>query len=101
MVPRHDVTANAPASSARRRSRIIRRRRQYFERLLMAAGLTLVIGFIPHLHWMWFVHLAVDAGLGFYVTRLLGYKRAEMESRAKPVVDEPPAEDSIQHASSL
>jgi len=100
MVPRHDVTASAPAASARRRNRIIRRRRQYFERLLAAAGATLVLGFIPHLHWIWFVHLAIDAGLGFYVSRLLGYKRAET-SRAQPDVEEPAHEEPIQHASSL
>ena len=101
MVPRHDVTASAPAASARRRSRIIRRRRQYFERLLAAAAVTLVLGFIPHLHWIWFVHLAVDAALGFYVSRLLGYKRVDTQNRAQPVADEQPVEDPIQHASSL
>jgi len=100
MVPRHDVTASAPAASARRRNRVIRRRRQYFQRLLAAAGVTLVAGFIPHLHWVWFVHLAIDAALGLYVSRLLGYKR-DQTSRAQTVVEEPAHEESIPHASSL
>ena len=78
MVPRSDVTA--PVG---RRSRIIRRRRQYFERLVAAAVITLLLGFVPHLRWIWFVQLGVDAALGFYVTRLLRYKREELERREK------------------
>ena len=98
MVPRHDVTTNAP--SARRRSRVIKRRRQNFERLLAAAGITFLAGFIPHLHWVWFVHLGVDGALGFYITRLLGYKRQELarkEATATPV--EP--DEQVPQASSL
>ncbi|TMK17473.1 MAG: hypothetical protein E6G68_08665 [Actinobacteria bacterium] len=95
MVPRHEVTV-----PVRRRSRVMRRRRQNFERLLSAAGVTFIAGFVPHLHWIWFVNLAVDAALGFYVTRLLAYKRAEVERRhtdsIPPIQDEP-----IDHASSL
>ncbi len=91
MVPRSDVT-----QPIRRRSRVIRRRRQMFERLLAAAGVTLVAGFVPQLRWMWFVHLAVDGVLGIYITRLLRYKREEQE-RAEKVTDismteVPPAE---------
>ena len=81
MVPRSDVTA-----PVRRRSRVIRRRRQMFERLLAAAAITLIAGFVPALRWMWFVHLAVDGVLGIYVTRLLRYKRAEQE-RSEKVTD--------------
>jgi hypothetical protein len=81
MVPRSDVTA-----PVRRRSRVIRRRRQMFERLLAAAAITFLAGFIPQLRWMWFVHLAVDGVIGIYVTRLLGYKRAEHE-RTEKVTD--------------
>ncbi len=81
MVPRSDVTA-----PVRRRSRVIRRRRQLFERLLAAAAITFLAGFVPQLRWMWFVHLAVDGVLGIYVTRLLRYKRAEQE-RVEKVTD--------------
>ena len=91
MVPRSEVTA--PVG---RRGRIIRRRRQNFERLLAAAVITLLAGFIPHLHWMWFVHLAVDGALGIYVTRLLRYKREEQERREKVEtlpLEEPPAQN--------
>jgi hypothetical protein len=95
MVPRSDVTA--PVG---RRGRIIRRRRQTFERLVAAAVVTLVAGFVPHLHWMWFVHLAVDGALGIYVTRLLRYKREELERRDK--VEVLPAEEHpAQNVSSL
>jgi hypothetical protein len=91
MVPRSDVTA-----PVRRRSRVIRRRRQMFERLLALAGVTLVAGFVPQLRWMWFVHLAVDGLLGMYVTRLLRYKRDEQERAEKvteiPATDAPPEE---------
>lgn len=85
MVPRSDVTA--PVG---RRSRIIRRRRQNFERLLAAAAITFLAGFVPHLRWMWFVHIAVDGALGMYVARLLRYKREELERKDK--VTELPAE---------
>ncbi len=78
MVPRSNVTA-----PVRRRGRVIRRRRQNFERLLAAAGITLIAGFIPHLHWIWFLHLAVDGAIGFYVTRLLRYKREAGERNRK------------------
>jgi hypothetical protein len=91
MVPRSDVT-----QPVRRRSRVIRRRRQLFERLLLAAGVTLAAGFVPQLRWMWFVHLAVDGALGIYVTRLLRYKREEQERAEKvadiSVTESPPAE---------
>jgi hypothetical protein len=81
MVPRSDVTA-----PVRRRSRVIRRRRQNFERLLGLAGVTLLLGFVPQLRWMWFVHLAVDGAIGFYIARLLKYKRDEQE-RLEKVTD--------------
>lgn len=73
MVPRH-VTV-----PVRRRSRVVRRRRANFERLAVLAILTFAIGIAPALRWMWFVHLAVDAALGLYVSRLLKWKRDEQE----------------------
>lgn len=73
MVPR-DVTA-----PKRRRSRLIRKRRQTFIRLLLLAGATLVAGLVPGLHWVLFLHLAADATLAFYVAQLLQWKRTEVE----------------------
>jgi hypothetical protein len=94
MVPRSDVTA--PVG---RRGRILRRRRQNFERLVAAAAVTLIAGFIPHLHWLWFVHLAFDGALGIYVSRLLRYKREELERREKvetiPSALEEPTQQSV------
>lgn len=95
MVPRSDVT-----QPVRRKSRVIRRRRQNFERLLALAGITFLAGFIPHLRWIWFVHLAVDAALGFYISRLLSYKRDERERREK-VAPLPSEETPAQQVSSL
>jgi hypothetical protein len=89
MIPRGDVTG-----PVRRRSRVIRRRRQNFVRLLALAAITFILGFLPGLRWIWFVHLAVDGALGFYITRLLRWKRDEQE-RARVVTPiapvEPPA----------
>jgi hypothetical protein len=79
MVPRSEVT-----QPVRRRGRVIRRRRQNFERLVAVAGATFILGFVPALRWMWFVHLAVDGIIGFYVSRLLRWKRDELE-RARVV----------------
>lgn len=74
MVPRGEVT-----QPVRRRGRVIRRRRQNFQRLLAAAAFTLVLGLVPALRWMLFVHLAVDAVIGLYVARLLRWKHDEEE----------------------
>lgn len=79
MIPRGDVTG-----PVRRKSRVIRRRRQNFERLLALAAITFILGFVPAIRWIWFLHLAVDGALGFYVTRLLRWKRDEQE-RARVV----------------
>src|SRR5438552_15876747 len=95
MVPRSSVT-----TPVGRRSRVIRRRRQNFERLLALAGLTLVLGFVPGLHWMWFVHLAVDGTIGFYVARLLRYKHERAEQREK-VTTIPTEEPPTKQVSSL
>ena len=98
MVPRSEVT-----QPVRRRGRVIRRRRQNFERLLILAGVTLVLGLVPALRWMLFVHLAVDGVIGIYVARLLRWKRDE-EERARvvtPLPAEPPAEDQQQQRQSV
>lgn len=67
------------ASQSRRRSRIIRRRRQNFTRLLVIAAATLVLGLIPRLHWLLIAHLAADLALGGYVWRLRVWKNRERE----------------------
>jgi len=93
MVPRSEVT-----QPVRRRGRVIRRRRQNFERLLIAAGATLLLGFVPALRWMWFVHLAIDGIIGFYVSRLLRWKRDELERQrvVTPLPAEIPLEEQQQ-----
>jgi hypothetical protein len=98
MVPRSEVT-----QPVRRRSRVIRRRRQNFERMLIVAGVTLVLGFVPALRWMWFVHLAVDAGIGLYVARLLRWKHDEEERNrvVTPLIAEVTAGDEEQQQSQL
>lgn len=63
--------------SMRRRARVLQRRRRAFERLLVVAVLTFILGIVPALRWMWFVHLAADLALGFYVARLRKWKRDE------------------------
>ena len=95
MVPRGEVT-----QPVRRRSRVIRRRRQNFQRMLAVAAITLVLGFVPALRWMWFVHLAVDAGIGLYVARLLRWKHDEEERNrvVTPLLAEVTAGDEEQHA---
>ena len=79
MVPRPEVTA--PRS---RRSRLIRKRKQAFQRLLVAAGGSFVLGLIPGLHWFLLVHLACDVGVGIYVWKLLQWKRGEGEALPAP-----------------
>lgn len=80
MVP-SDVTA-AP----RRRARIIQRRRRMFLRLVALVLVTLPLGAVPSLRWVWFLNLAADAALGLYIWRLLQWKR---EEASRPVVSEP------------
>ena len=96
MVPRSDVTA-----PPRRSSRVVRRRRQNFERLLALAAITFIAGFIPQLRWVWFVHLAVDGALAFYVARLLRYKRQAEERKDKVAMLAGDEEPVPQQASSL
>ena len=95
MVPRGEVT-----QPVRRRSRVIRRRRQNFQRSLVVAGVTLVLGLVPALRWMLFVHLAVDAGIGLYVVRLLRWKHDEEERNrvVTPLLAEVTAGDEEQRA---
>ncbi|MCA1831688.1 MAG: hypothetical protein ABR548_14200 [Actinomycetota bacterium] len=77
MIPRQ------PAAQGRRRTRIIRRRRQTFLRLLSVAGATLVLGLIPPLRWLLLANLAADLMVGVYVWRLLEWKKREAERARK------------------
>lgn len=73
MVPR-DVTA-----PPRRRARVIERRRRMFTRLVSLVAVTLALGIVPSLRWVWFVNLAADAALAVYVSRLLRWKAEPAE----------------------
>lgn len=77
------VPANATTQS-RRRTRILRRRRQTFTRLLVIAAATLVLGLLPRLRVLLWMHAAADAAVAFYIWRLLTLKRREHE-RARVV----------------
>jgi hypothetical protein len=85
MVPRPEVTA-----PRRRRSRLIRKRRQNFLRLSGAALFTLIVGLIPGVHWLLIVNLGVDIALGLYISQLRKWKREE--------ADFVPAEQAVAHA---
>jgi hypothetical protein len=87
MIPRQPA-----AAQGRRRSRIIRRRRQNFVRLVAFAGLTLIVGLIPPLRWLLVAHLAADVALGLYVWRLIEWKKREIERArvVRPLETEPP-----------
>jgi hypothetical protein len=75
MVPRGVTT---PTS---RRSRIINRRRRTLFRLLGFAGVTLALGFVPSLHWVWLINLVADTGVAAYVVRLRRWKLEESGRR--------------------
>lgn len=84
MVPR-EVTV-----PQRRRSRVIARRRQTFQRLLGFAFLTFLPALIPATRWMVFVNLAADLALAGYVVQLRQWKKEEESaiahsSRIQPV----------------
>lgn len=86
MVPKRDGTLD------RRRQLVVRRRRQAFERLIIAAGATLILGIPSALRWVWLVHLAVDGILVGYVLWLRNQKMAERRLRER-VVDITPVEE--------
>lgn len=78
------VPKDLPQAPKRRRSRVVRRRRQNFVRLLSLAGLTFVLGLVPGLHVLLLAHLAVDAAIALYVLQLRRWHRAEVD-RARTV----------------
>jgi hypothetical protein len=77
------VPANA-STQGRRRTRIIRRRRQTFTRLLVIAISLLILGLIPRLHVLLLAHAAADLAVAVYVWRLLTLKQREHQ-RARVV----------------
>lgn len=90
MVPRNT------SSSARRRARIVRRRRQMFVRMLAFAGTTLILGLLPHLHILLFLHVATDASIAYFVLRLVRLKTTERKG-TRLLVAVPPVEDVAGH----
>lgn len=73
MVPK-DVTV-----PQRRHKRVIAKRRSAFQRMLVVCGATFVLGLVPPLRAVLWLHLACDAALGVYVWRLLQWKREEAQ----------------------
>jgi hypothetical protein len=67
------------ASPKRRRERVMFRRRRIFARLLLLAGVTLVLGLIPPLRVVLMAHLGVDLALVVYVFQLRRWRKAELE----------------------
>lgn len=84
------VPKDLPQAPRRRRNRVIRRRRQMFVRLLIAAVGTLVIGLIPGLGSLLWVHLAIDATIVGYVLYLRRQVRLETQRRevVRPLYEE-------------
>lgn len=88
---------DAPSGLVRRRNRVIRRRRDAFQRLVVSAGATLVLGIIPPLNALLWIHLFVDALLVIYVVQLRRWRAAELQ-RARVVRQLPPEIDLTDEA---
>ncbi len=84
MVPKG---VSAPVS---RRQRVMLRRRRIFARLLLAAGVTFLLGIIPALRSVWIAHVVLDVALVGYVFQLRRWRIREVERRR--VVRRLPAE---------
>jgi len=78
------------ASPKRRRERVMLRRRRIFARMLLVAGVTLVLGLIPPLRPVLLAHLGLDLALVAYVFQLRRWRKAERE-RARVVHELAPA----------
>ncbi|MFN2614691.1 MAG: hypothetical protein ABR552_07755 [Actinomycetota bacterium] len=83
------------AAPNRRRARVIKRRRQTFVRLIAAAISTLILGIVPHLHALLILHVAVDAAVVGYVSRLRRWRRSEMRRARAARVAEPAVDDRV------
>lgn len=77
------VPPDPESGPRRRRNRVIRKRRQNFQRLLLAAGVTLVLGLIPALRGFWIVHLVLDVALIGYTFQLRRWAMRESERARK------------------
>jgi hypothetical protein len=82
------VPKDLPQAPRRRRNRLIRKRRQNFLRLVVAALGTLTLGLIPGLHAILYAHLAVDVVLVGYIVQLRRWHRAEMKVVPLPTARE-------------
>ena len=65
------------------RSRAQKRRREVFVTLLLAMGVSLVLGFVPGLRVMWLVHLVFDGLFALYVGLLLRMRNVAAEREMK------------------
>ncbi len=89
------VPKDLPNAPARRRSRIVARRRRTFERLLIAAAITLVLGLLPWFRDLLWVHLALDIGVAGYIVQLRRWRMIEVE-RARKVHSIAPVSDDTE-----
>jgi len=65
------------------RSRTLRRRRDVLLALVVAAGVTLVLGAVPFLRMLWTAHLVFDVLLVAYVALLIRHRNAAAEREMK------------------
>ena len=93
------VPKDLPNAPKRRRERILLRRRRAFERLLVAAVGTLILGLIPHLHLLLYLNLALDLAVVGYVAQLRRWRGRERQRRE--VVRPLPATDEQQAARAM
>ena len=79
--PRALAAAGLPSA----RARTLQRRRYVFAALVSAAGATVVLGLIPALHVLLYVHIGVDVLLAAYVVLLVRQRgvRAEQEMKVR------------------
>jgi len=82
------VPKDLPQAPRRRRNRLIRKRRQNFLRLVVAALGTLTLGLIPGLHVILYANLAVDVLLVGYVVQLRRWHTAEQKVVPLPTTRE-------------
>lgn len=76
-----------------RRARLIQKRRATLQRILIAAGVTLVLGLLPFLRALWWAHLGFDALLVGYVIQLRRWHMNEVQRRT--VVRRIPRQDDV------
>ena len=77
----HPAISGARSAVTRRNAR--QRRREVLMALLVAAGVTLVLGAVPALRMLWLVHAAVDVLLFGYVALLVRQRNLAAERELK------------------